>query len=68
MQFPVQQGIEVAIDEINRAGGVLGGRKLALMTTDNRSITAVGLDNLRKLLRSLQLNPLPPLSPRRLRP
>lgn len=45
----VQQGIEVAIDEINRAGGVLGGRKLALMTTDNRSITAVGLDNLRKL-------------------
>lgn len=45
----VQQGIEVAIDEINRTGGVLGGRKLALITRDNRSITAMGVDNLREL-------------------
>lgn len=45
----IQQGIEIAMAEINNAGGVLGGRKLSLVTTDNRSITAVGLDNLRKL-------------------
>jgi branched-chain amino acid transport system substrate-binding protein len=45
----VQQGIEIAIEEINQAGGVLGGRPLKLVTRDNRSITAVGLDNLREL-------------------
>lgn len=45
----IQQGIEIAVAEINQAGGVLGGRKLSLVTSDNRSITAVGLDNLRKL-------------------
>jgi branched-chain amino acid transport system substrate-binding protein len=45
----VQQGIEIAIDEINRAGGVLGGRPLKLVTRDNRSISAVGVDNLREL-------------------
>ena len=45
----IQRGISIAIDEINKAGGVLGGRPLELMTTDNRSITAVGLDNLRDL-------------------
>ena len=45
----IQKGIEIAMAEINQAGGVLGGRKLSLITTDNRSITAVGLDNLRKL-------------------
>jgi branched-chain amino acid transport system substrate-binding protein len=44
----VQQGIEIAIEEINQAGGVLGGRQLKLVTRDNRSITAVGLDNLRE--------------------
>ena len=43
----VQQGIEIAIDEINRAGGVLGGRKLQLVTSDNRSIPAIAVDNLR---------------------
>lgn len=45
----IQRGISIAIDEVNKAGGVLGGRPLELMTTDNRSITAVGLDNLRDL-------------------
>lgn len=45
----IQQGIEVAIDEINRAGGVLGGRKLELVTRDNRAVTAIGVDNLRDL-------------------
>ena len=45
----VQQGIQIAIDEVNAAGGVLGGRPLALVTRDNRSITAVGVDNFREL-------------------
>lgn len=45
----IERGIRVAIDEINRAGGVLGGRPLELVTRDNRSITAMGKDNLREL-------------------
>jgi branched-chain amino acid transport system substrate-binding protein len=45
----VQRGMEIAMDEINRAGGVLGGRPLKLVTRDNRSISAVGVDNLREL-------------------
>lgn len=45
----VQQGMEIAIDEINRAGGVLGGRKLELAITDNHSIPTLGVDNLRSL-------------------
>ncbi|MEI7613392.1 MAG: ABC transporter substrate-binding protein [Betaproteobacteria bacterium] len=45
----VQQGMQIAIDEINRAGGVLDGRKLELVSKDNRSITAIGVDNLREL-------------------
>ena len=45
----VQKGMEVAMDEINQAGGVLGGRKLALVVSDNRSIPGIGVDNLRRL-------------------
>lgn len=45
----VQKGIEIAIDEINRAGGVLGGRKLELVVTDNKSMPAFGVDNLKDL-------------------
>jgi branched-chain amino acid transport system substrate-binding protein len=45
----VLQGMEVAVEEINQAGGVLGGRPLEILVRDNRSITAVGLDNLREL-------------------
>lgn len=45
----VQQGIEIAIEEINAAGGVLGGRKLTLVTRDNRGVSAIGVDNLRDL-------------------
>ncbi len=45
----VRQGMEIAIDEINAAGGLLGGRKLELVVRDNRSIPAIGADNLREL-------------------
>lgn len=44
----IRLGASVAIDEINRAGGVLGGRKLELMVTDNRSMPARGVENLKK--------------------
>ena len=36
----IQLGMRIAIDEINRSGGVLGGRKLKLLVRDNRGITA----------------------------
>jgi branched-chain amino acid transport system substrate-binding protein len=41
----IKQGILIAIDEINSSGGVLGGRKLSLVETDNRSIPARGIEN-----------------------
>lgn len=45
----IRQGILIAVDEINAAGGVLGGRKLALIETDNRSVPARGIENARKI-------------------
>ncbi len=42
-------GIQTAIDEINARGGVLGGRPLKILKTDNRGIPARGLDNARSL-------------------
>lgn len=44
----IKQGILVAIDEINRAGGVLGGRKLELLEKDNRSVPARAVQNNRE--------------------
>lgn len=45
----IEKGIRIAIDEINRAGGVLGGRPLELMTKSNRSMPARGLKNIQSL-------------------
>jgi len=45
----IQQGIEIAIDEINRRGGVLKGRPLKLLTRDNRATPSLGIVNLREL-------------------
>lgn len=45
----VMQGMQIAVDEINHAGGVLEGRKLELVICDNQSIPAIGVDNLRAL-------------------
>jgi branched-chain amino acid transport system substrate-binding protein len=36
----IRQGIQIAIEEINRSGGVLGGRKLELIVRDNRAVPA----------------------------
>lgn len=43
----IRRGVELAIDEINAAGGVLG-KKLTLTVRDNSMIPARGLDNLQK--------------------
>lgn len=43
----IRRGIEIALDEINAAGGVLG-KKLHLLTRDNSMVSARGLDNLEK--------------------
>lgn len=41
----IEFGLRYAIEDINAAGGVLGGRPLELLTTDNKGITARGRDN-----------------------
>jgi branched-chain amino acid transport system substrate-binding protein len=38
-------GIQAAIEEINAKGGVLKGRPLKLLTTDNKGVSARGKDN-----------------------
>ena len=45
----IERGILIALDEINRAGGVLGGRRIELVSRDNRSVTARGIRNLKEL-------------------
>lgn len=45
----IETGILIAIDEINRKGGVLNGRPLALKKTDNRGISALAKDNFEDL-------------------
>ena len=45
----IELGIRVAMDEINSAGGVLGGRPLELVTKDNHINPARGIANLTKL-------------------
>ncbi|MBP2232128.1 branched-chain amino acid transport system substrate-binding protein [Azospirillum agricola] len=45
----IERGIRTAIDEINRSGGVLGGRPLDLVTREHRSISARGIKNIREL-------------------
>lgn len=43
----IEFGIKSAIHEINARGGVLGGRPLALVTKDNRSVPSRGQANLK---------------------
>ena len=45
----IEKGMLLAIDEINTAGGVLGGRKLKLDARDDRGVPARGQDNFREL-------------------
>ena len=41
----IERGIRAAMAEINARGGVLGGRPLQLVTTDNQAVAARGKDN-----------------------
>jgi len=45
----IRQGILIAIEEINRSGGVLGGRKLELIVRDNRAVPARAAVHLKEL-------------------
>jgi branched-chain amino acid transport system substrate-binding protein len=45
----IRTGVKIAIDEINRAGGVLHGRPLALVERANGSVPARSLLNLKEL-------------------
>lgn len=45
----IQFGAQWAIDHVNARGGVLGGRPLQLITTDNRSVPARGVANVQRL-------------------
>ena len=47
----IRRGVLIAIDEINRRGGVLGGRPLAVIERDNHSIAARAVENVRELAR-----------------
>jgi branched-chain amino acid transport system substrate-binding protein len=47
----VELGMRAAIAEINADGGVLGGRPLALVTKDHRSIPARGIRNIQEFAR-----------------
>ena len=47
----IEQGIRIAIDEINGSGGVLGGRPLELITRDNGTVPARSMRNLEELAR-----------------
>ena len=41
----IERGIQAAMEEINARGGVLGGRPLKLLTTDNQGVSARARDN-----------------------
>jgi len=44
----VEMGIRVALHEINACGGVLGGRPLILEVSDDRSVPARGIENVKE--------------------
>src|SRR3954463_6956108 len=43
-------GIKMAVDDINKAGGIMGGRKIALIVEDTESKVATGLAKAKKLV------------------
>jgi branched-chain amino acid transport system substrate-binding protein len=45
----IEKGVKLAIEEINAAGGVLGGRKLELQALDDRGVPARAIENLKQL-------------------
>ncbi len=47
-QLAIRTGLQIAIDEINHRGGVLGGRPLQLLEKANRGVPARSVENLRQ--------------------
>jgi branched-chain amino acid transport system substrate-binding protein len=45
----IRQGMQIAIEEINAAGGVLGGRPLALVERANHSVPARSIENVKEM-------------------
>lgn len=45
----IRQGMQIAIEEVNAAGGVLGGRPLALVERANHSVPARSIENVKEL-------------------
>lgn len=45
----IRLGMSIAIDEVNRRGGVLGGRRLALLERDNAGVAARMVADVREL-------------------
>jgi len=45
----IRMGMLIAMEEVNQAGGVLGGRPLQLIERDNKSLPARSLANLKEL-------------------
>ncbi|MEY4561201.1 MAG: hypothetical protein RLZZ618_478 [Pseudomonadota bacterium] len=46
----IELGMRIAVDQVNAAGGVLGGRPLQIVTKDHRSIPARGIRNLEEFI------------------
>lgn len=51
----IEWGIQAAMEEINSGGGVLGGRPLKLISTDNKGLSARGKDNFVTLAKTQNL-------------
>lgn len=51
----IEKGLIIAIEEINQRGGVLGGRPLKLLTRDNRSVPARGIENIKQFAQEKDL-------------
>lgn len=46
----IKQGVELKVDEINKAGGLLGGRQIQLIYRDHEANPDKGVTNIRELL------------------
>ena len=45
----IERGVRAALEEINARGGVLGGRPMRLLTTDNHGLAARGRENFERI-------------------
>jgi branched-chain amino acid transport system substrate-binding protein len=51
----IKQGVELKVDEINAAGGLLGGRKIELVFRDHEANPDKGVTNMRELIEREQV-------------